>query len=59
MTWKEKLKRQWDENPLACVAVGALAITAVAKFMDAASAAQGRRAYARQIDHKIAMQGGR
>ena len=55
--WKEKLKKAWDENPLACIAVGGLAITAIAKLIDATSAAQGRRAYARQIDYKIMMQG--
>jgi hypothetical protein len=51
--WKEKLKKYWDENPVACIAVGALAVTATAKLIDAMSAAQGRRAYARQIDYKI------
>lgn len=56
MTWKEKLKKQWDENPLAVIAIGALAVTAAAKLVDAASAAQGRRAYARQIDYRIMSQ---
>lgn len=56
--WKQKLKRAWDENPLACIAIGALAVTAAAKLIDAASAAQGRKAYARQINYKIATRGG-
>lgn len=51
--WKDKLKKHWDENPLAVIGVGAFAITAVAKLIDATSAAQGRRAYARQIEYKI------
>lgn len=53
MTWKEKLKRQWDENPLQVLMVGALVATAAAKVIDSMSAAQGRRAYARQIDYKV------
>jgi len=53
-TWKDKLKQAWDENPVAVIAVGALAATAAAKLIDAMSAAQGRRAYARQINYKIA-----
>ena len=51
--WKEKLKQAWNDNPLAVIAIGALAATAAAKLLDATSAAQGRRAYARQIDYKI------
>lgn len=48
-----KLKQQFEENPVAVIAVGALALGAVAKVIDASSAAQGRRAYAKQINHKI------
>jgi hypothetical protein len=51
--WKDKLKKAWDENPLAVVAIGALAITATAKLIDSMSAAQGRRAYARQVEYRI------
>lgn len=51
--WKEKLKEQWNENPLTVIAIGALAATAVAKLIDSTSSAQSRRAYARAIDHKI------
>ena len=51
--WKKKLKDAFDENPLAVIAIGALAVTAAAKLIDATSAAQGRRAYALQIDYKI------
>ena len=49
----DKLKEQWEENPLTVIAVGALAATAAAKLIEAMSASQGRRAYARQIDYKI------
>ena len=51
--WKDKLKRAWDENPLAVIAIGALAVTAAAKLVDAMSAAQGRKAYARQVDYRV------
>lgn len=51
--WKEKLKRQWDENPLQFMLVVGVTAGGVASLMNAVSAAQGRRAYARQINHKI------
>lgn len=50
MGWKEKLKTQWDENPLQFILVTAFAATAAAKVIDALSAAQGRRAYSRDVD---------
>jgi|1185.fasta_scaffold00931_6 hypothetical protein len=49
----DKIKDAWNENPLAVIAVGALAVTATAKLIDAGSAAQGRRAYAKQVDHRV------
>jgi hypothetical protein len=55
-SWKENLKRYWNDNPIACIAVGALAVTAAAKLIDAMSAAQGRRAYAKQVDYRIMKQ---
>jgi len=51
-TWKDKIKRAWNENPLAVIAIGTLATGAAAKFIDAVSGAQSRRAYARQINRK-------
>lgn len=54
--WKEKLKAQWDENPLAVIGVVGFSAVGLAKLIDALSAAQGRRAYARQIDYKIKTQ---
>lgn len=51
--WKDKIKKAWNDNPLAVIAVGALAATAFAKVIDAMSAAQGRRAYARQVDYRV------
>lgn len=49
----KKLKAQADENPLfALVAIGGT-LTAAAKMVDALSAAQGRRAYAKQVNHSV------
>ena len=50
--WKQKLEQAWNENPLQVIAAGAFAVTATAKLIDAVSAAQGRKAYAKQINHK-------
>jgi len=50
---KKKIVEAWNDNPVAVIAVGALAVGAIAKLIDASSAAQGRRAYARQVDYKI------
>lgn len=47
------LKKAWNDNPLAVIGVGALAVTSAAKFLDAVSAAQGRKAYAKQINHSV------
>jgi hypothetical protein len=49
----EKLKAKFNEDPMTVIMVGALAVTATAKFIDAMSAAQGRRAYAKQVDHRV------
>ncbi len=51
MTWRDKLKKAFDENPVQVVAAGAFAVTAAAKLLDAMSAAQGRRAYAKQVNY--------
>ena len=51
--FKEKLKQAWDENPLGCIMVGALAVTATAKLIDVTSQAKSRRAYAQQVDYRI------
>ena len=49
----DKLKEQWNQNPLAVITVGALAATAAAKLITSISETQGRRAYAQQIKWKI------
>jgi len=49
----ERLKQAWDENPLACIAVGALAVTATAKLMEARTNQVKRRTWEREVDRRI------
>ena len=49
----DKIKQKFNDDPLQVILIGALAATAAAKLLDAMSTAQGRRAYARQVDYKI------
>ena len=49
----EKLKQKFNEDPILVVVVGSLAATAAAKLIDSLSAAQGRRAYAKQVRFRI------
>lgn len=51
--WKTRLKEAWNDNPLMVIAIGALAASAAAKLIDSLSAAQGRRAYAKQVDYRV------
>jgi hypothetical protein len=44
-----KIKQKFEENPLQVILIGSIAITAVAKLIDAQSAAKGRRAYAESV----------
>lgn len=49
----EKLKRKFEEDPVTVILVVSLAVTAAAKFVDSMSAAQGRRAYAQQVNYRV------
>lgn len=49
----DQIKRAWDDNPVGTLTAGALAVTAVAKLIDSFSAAQGRRAYAKQVNYRV------
>jgi hypothetical protein len=51
-SYKERLKQEFNENPMGVIGAAALALTAVAKVIDAASASQGRRAYAKQVSFR-------
>ena len=48
MTFND-IKEKVAENPIAAAGATALVITAIAKLVDARSAAQGRRAYAKMV----------
>lgn len=51
--WRYKIKQFWNEHPVETIVIGTAALAAAAKFIDAMSAAQGRRAYARQVDYRV------
>lgn len=45
----DTIKVRFNEDPVPVILVGAVAVTAIAKLIDSISAAQGRRAYAKQV----------
>lgn len=49
---QEKLKQAWNENPLGVAIVVATVLTAAGKLIDSVSSIQGRRAYAKQVNHR-------
>lgn len=49
----DKIKQAWNDNPIQVAMAGAVVLTALGKFIDALAAVQGRRAYAKQINHKV------
>lgn len=48
----DKIVAAFNENPLMVIAIGAAAMTAAAKLIDALGGIQSRRAYARQVNMK-------
>ena len=49
----DKLVRQFEDQPILFMgAVGTL-LVGISKFIDAAGAAQGRRAYAKQVNYRV------
>lgn len=48
-----KIKAKFEEDPITVIVIGAFAATAAAKLIDAMSAAQGRRVYAKQVDYRV------
>ena len=53
MTIKEQLLREFRNNPVTMITAMGVLIGASAKAVDALSAAQGRRAYSKQVNHSI------
>ena len=47
MNGLKKLKEVWDENPLVVIGVVGASLAATARFIDAISGVQSKRAYAR------------
>ena len=47
------LKQAWNDNPLGVIGMGAAAAVAAAKVLDSVSAAQGRRAYAKDVNRRV------
>lgn len=51
--YTNKIKQKFEEDPITVILVGAAAVTATAKLIDAMSAAQGRRAYAKSVQYRV------
>jgi len=49
----EKIKQQWNENPVNLVATVSVVAASAAAVLNAVSAAQGRRAYAKQVNYRV------
>ena len=47
-----KIKQAWEENPLAVIAVGAVAVTAAAKLIDSCASANNSRAWKKEVDRR-------
>lgn len=48
-----QLKHAWEENPLAVIGVGATAIMAVAKLMDANTSRRNRRVWELEVQRRL------
>lgn len=51
----DKIKQAWDENPLAVITIGAFAVTATAKLIDATTSARNSRAWQKEVDRRVMM----
>ena len=49
----KKIEQKFNEDPLTVIVIGTAVLGVAAKVIDATSAAQGRRAYAKQIEYRI------
>lgn len=55
--WIDKIKAEWNENPLQIIAIATSVTIALSTVMNAVSAAQGRRAYAKQVKYRVKNRG--
>lgn len=53
--WKDKLKRQWDENPLLVITVGAFAANAAAKLLGSVTAASNARTWKMEVNRRASL----
>jgi hypothetical protein len=51
----DKIKQAWDENPLAVIAVGALAVTAAARIINATTEARNSHTWKKEVDRRMMM----
>lgn len=49
----QRIMREFENNPIAFMAAGAAFLTGFGKLIDGASAAWGRRAYAKQVNYRV------
>lgn len=49
---KDRIKKAWDENPLAVIAVGAVAATAAAKVLTAVTEARNAQTWKKEVDRR-------
>lgn len=49
----ETMKQQWHENPLGVLSAVGVVAAGAAAVLNAVSAAQGRRAYAKQVNYRV------
>ncbi len=52
---KERLKQAFEENPLAVIAIGALAVTAAAKLLEATTSARNSKAWQTEVNRRMMM----
>jgi len=48
--WTDRLKRSYNENPIAFMGAAAMLASGAAKLIDSMSGVKSRRAYARRMD---------
>ena len=53
MTWKDEIKKQWNENPVQTMIAAGFVATAATKLIDVVSSVQGRRAYAKSVNYRV------
>lgn len=49
----DDVKREFKENPVGFIAAAGAALGGVSALINAVSAAQGRRAYAKQVKYRV------